>query len=281
MAELPTARACVAAATLGGRLYVLGGKDSWGKEMTGVRCPQHEHHVVAWPGMVVAPTWEHCDACRRQYTATCNRSNACLFVGTDRLKHPSVCCCRCTRVTCPAMPSPLMRYGPWQPPGTPSGPRRLPAESTLSATGGWRTSRRRPSSLTLVGEGGSAGHHSKAHVARTSVCCATHCDAKIHAKTLGRVLAPLQQQDGQPTYKAHEHTTYVHNCCFATPGCAGSMAWWSTTPLPQAPRHHAVVSWPGPCGEPGASSGPMGDHSPVVFSSGGYVSLPGVGLTCR
>ena len=30
------ARACVAATTLGSRLYVLGGKDTWGKETTGV-----------------------------------------------------------------------------------------------------------------------------------------------------------------------------------------------------------------------------------------------------
>ena len=36
VAELPVARACVAAATLGNRLLVLGGKDTWGKEQSAV-----------------------------------------------------------------------------------------------------------------------------------------------------------------------------------------------------------------------------------------------------
>ena len=68
------------------------------------------------------------------------------------------------------------------------------------------------------------------------------------------------------------------------PNSTGSGAWWSTSALPFSPKHHAVCAWPGPCGEPGGGvgGGPSvhSDHSTSIFSCGGHVGLPGVGLAC-
>ena len=51
------ARACVAATTLGSRLYVLGGKDTWGKETTGVSaCATGVAFFVSGWGRLAVPT---------------------------------------------------------------------------------------------------------------------------------------------------------------------------------------------------------------------------------
>ncbi|GAX76385.1 hypothetical protein CEUSTIGMA_g3831.t1 [Chlamydomonas eustigma] len=150
IADLPAARACVASATLGNRLFILGGKDSWGKELSMVTTCELSTHTVC----------------------------------SDGVKHMA-------------------------------------------------TPRHTFSAVTAAGRLFAVGH--------------------------GRL------GDEAETVEFFDQ---------------GSAAWWSASPLPHSPKFHAVTAWPGLCGEPGSGPSSHGDHSNVMFSCGGQVGMPGVGLTC-